>query len=180
LFGATRSLALPAPEELVPNTVARVSNVPSGAGTVTKAEFRHALVVTAAEKGRRTAPRLGGRGYARLMRIAVNGLLEAIWLKGQAAEMNIVVTPGQVSRLLAQLKKQNFKNATEYRAFLKEARLTRRDVFERVELELLVTRLQQRILAGVRSVSEERKAISSSPKARSGAGPTQRPARRGA
>jgi hypothetical protein len=121
------------------------------------AEFRHALVLVAVSGGRHAAPKPGGRGYQRLMRTAVNNLLELVWIKGQAAEMNIVVTRRQVSRLVTLIKKQNFKSAAEYHKFLRELHYTRRDVYERVELELLSVRMQERIAAGVTSKSEEQK-----------------------
>lgn len=156
-WGGTSWGALPSPEELAPNTVARVSDVPRRTGTITRAEFRHSLVVAAAAEGRRAIPKPGGRGYERLMRAAVNTLLEAIWIKGQASEMHIFVTRNQVSRALARLKKQSFKSAAEYRKFLRDARYTRRDVYERVELELLSTRIQQRIAIRAKSKSEEAK-----------------------
>jgi hypothetical protein len=141
----------------VPNTVARISDVPDRAGTITIAEFRHSLDLVATAEGRHAAPRPGGRGYQRLMRTAIRNLLELIWIKGQAAEMNIVVTRRQVSRLLASIKKQNFKSAAEYHEFLRESHYTPRDVYERVELQLLVVRVQKRIAAGVTSKSEEQK-----------------------
>ncbi len=94
------------------------------------------------------------------MRAAVDTLLEAVWIKGQAAEMNIVVTRSQVSRTLTLLKKQFFASASEYREFLREMRFTRRDVRERVELQLLSTRIQGRIEAGARNESEEQEAFS--------------------
>jgi hypothetical protein len=157
-WGAAGSAALPLPEELVPNTVARVSDVSERAGTVTLAEFRHALVLAAAGEDR-AVPKPGGRGYEKLMRTAVDTLLEAVWIKGQAAEMNIVVTRRQVWRELAFIKKENFKNGAEYRQFLKEAHFTRRDVFERVELQLLSTRIQIRVAAGARNPSDAEKAF---------------------
>lgn len=154
-WGATSAAALPEPDDLVPNTVARISEVPDRTGTITKAELRHALVLAAIQEDRHPVPRPDGRGYARLAHIAVNRLLEAIWIKGQAAEMGIFVTPSQVSRQLTLIKEQNFEDEAEYRAFLRETRYTRRDIFGQVELQLLGIRIQRRIAARVRSKSEE-------------------------
>lgn len=152
---AVGSTLLPAPEQLVPNTVARISDVPIRTGTITRAEFQHALVLSAAAEGLRPVPRPDGREYERLVRVALIGLFETIWLKGQAAEMNIVVTPGQVRRERERIKEQSFKSVAEYRGFLREMRYTGRDVYERVELQLLSTWIQARIVDGTRSKSEE-------------------------
>lgn len=158
-WSATGSAAMPSPEELVPNTVARISDVPVRAGTITRAEFQHALMLAAAARGRHAAPKPGGRGYERLMRAAIFALLETVWIKGQAAEMNIVVTRSQVLRELALVKKENFGSAAEYRKFLREMHFTQRDVYERVELQLLSMRIQKRIVAGAESEAEEQKAF---------------------
>lgn len=91
------------------------------------------------------------------MHTALIGLLERVWIKGQAGEMNIVVTPGQVSRELALIKKQSFGSKAEYHRFVRDLRFTRRDVRELVELQLLSTRIQRRILAGADGEAERRK-----------------------
>lgn len=144
-WSAVGSAALPSPEQLAPNTVARVAEAPKKAGTVTRAEFRRTLAQVAVTEGRRRPPRPGSRGYGQLMRIAVDELLEAAWLKGQAAEMHIAVTRRQVQREHARLKKETFRSAAEYRQFLREARYTRRDIYERVELQLLSERIGRRV-----------------------------------
>lgn len=153
---AAGTVTLPAPEQLVPNTVARISGVPDRPGTITKAEFRHALVLAAAARGRHPAPEPGGRGYEQLRHAAVLDLLETIWIKGQAEEMNIFVTREQVRRELALIKRQSFDSPAEFREFMKESRFTRRDVYERVELQLLSIRIAARVLAGARTEAEER------------------------
>lgn len=80
---APASAALPSPERLVPNTVASVSEVPHRVGTVTRAEFRHALVLVAAAADLQAVPGPTQRGYERLARTAVDTLLEIAWLKGR-------------------------------------------------------------------------------------------------
>jgi hypothetical protein len=154
--GAPESMAMPAPEELAPNTVVLVSNVPVRRGTITRAEFQHGLVLTAVAAGFRSAPRPGAKGYERLKERTVHSLLEAVWVYGEAAERDIAVTPSEVARKLALIKRQSFESAAEYRRFLKESRYTRRDVNERVELQLLSARLQRRIIRPIERESRNR------------------------
>jgi len=145
-WGAVSSVALPAPEELVPNTVALISDVSSPYGTITRHELRHEVVIVASQANRRPLPRPGDGGYERLQREALKFQLEGIWIRGEAAERNISVTPRQVSRTLALIKKESFKSGAEYRRFLKESHYTRRDVRERVEIQLLSLELQEWLL----------------------------------
>ncbi len=162
-WGAASAVALPASEELAPDKVALISEVPAGRGTITLAEFRHGLELAAVAEGRRSVPEPGEGGYGKLKKSTLFSLLETAWLYGQAAEWDISVTSDQVKRALAQIKRESFKSEAEYRRFLKEGHYTRRDVVERVELQLLSTRLQERlqkqISAQTRTKSEEQRAI---------------------
>jgi hypothetical protein len=73
--------------------------------------------------------------------------------------MGIGVRPRQVARLTAKIKRQAFKNGAEYRRFLREAHFTRRDVKERVEIQLLSERIQDRVAAGIGSEAGVQKAF---------------------
>lgn len=146
----------PPPEALPANVVAIVVRVPDrGAergGVTTTKEFHRALVQAAAERRRLPAPKPGDAGYQELQHVAVSHLLDDSWIRGQAAEMGIGLRPRGVTRELAHLKKQAFKNEAQYRHFLREAHFTRRDVRERVELQMFSERIQEAIVAGQTSV----------------------------
>lgn len=137
------------PVDLPANTIAVVSEVPRKVGTITKAEFHHGLVQAAAEAGRKPVPRPGGNGYGKLKKMTIKELLDVVWIKGQAAEMGIGLTPRKIARKLARIKKQAFKSEAEYHRFLKEAHFTRRDVRDRVEVQLLSAAIQRRVVRGV-------------------------------
>lgn len=140
--GTASSATLPSPEELPGSMVAIVSNVPISRGRITKAEFQHALVLSVIQAGRSSVPRQGENGYERFKKEAVGNLLEAIWILGEAREIGITVTHEEVAHELS-LIKRSFKNGAEYLKFLREAHYTRRDVHERVEVQMLSVRLQR-------------------------------------
>lgn len=135
--------SLPAADDLAPNTVALVSEMTPGKGTITAGEFRHELELKSVAQGRRSAPGPGADGYAKLMKLSVDSLLEGAWLRGQAAEWGIAVGRREVKREVARIKRENFKSGAEYREFLRQAHFTPRDVYERVELQLLAAGLQR-------------------------------------
>lgn len=86
-------------------------------------------------------------------------MLDDSWIRGQAAEMGIGLRPRGVSRELERLKKQAFKNGAEYRQFLKEARFTRRDVRDRIEVQMFSERIQERIAVGQTSAKATQRAF---------------------
>ncbi|HWA53875.1 MAG TPA: SurA N-terminal domain-containing protein [Solirubrobacterales bacterium] len=129
-------------------------------GVITVKEFDHALDQVAAADGRKVTPEPGGRDYEKLKHKAIGELLEFSWIRGQAGEMGIGLRPPQVSRELATLKKQAFKNGAQYRRFLKEAHFTRADVRDRVEVQMLSQRIEERIVLGIDSEAAAQKAFS--------------------
>jgi hypothetical protein len=155
--------APPLPAELPANVVAIVAQVPDqGAergGVTTTREFHHALVQAAAERRQLPAPKPGDEAYPGLQHIAIGQLLDDSWIRGQAAEMGIGVRSRGVSRELASLKKKAFKNGAQYRQFLREAHFTRRDVRDRVELQMLTEQIQVTIVAGLTSAKSRQKAF---------------------
>lgn len=126
--------------------VAIVEDAPGDLGTVTEAEFQHALVQAAAQAKVKPVPKPGDEKYEELKEKALGeGLLDTIWIQGQAEEMGISVTPKEVLKELAKLKKQAFKTEKQYKEFLKEAHFTRADVLTRVKLQMLTTQIQEQV-----------------------------------
>jgi hypothetical protein len=141
----TTADALPAPEDLPARTVAVVSHIPVRSRTITVKELGRAIVQVAAQAGLKSLPTPAQPKYKRLEKEAMGELLDGLWIQGQAAEMGIFVTRRQVVTELAQIKKENFKSGKEFHAFLKHAHFTLRDVYYRVELQLLSTEIQERV-----------------------------------
>jgi hypothetical protein len=145
------------------NVVAVVARVPDrggeGGGVITKKELNHALVQAAVGKGLKTIPEPGRSGYGKLKAAATGELLDDSWIRGQAAEMGIGVRPREVARVTTSLKREAFTNGAEYRRFLREAHLTRRDVKENVEIQILAGRIQERVAAGIGSEAGVQKAF---------------------
>lgn len=77
--------------------------------------------------------------------------------------MGIGVTRRQMRRELAAIKRENFRSAAEYHRFLRETRFTHREVYERVELQVLSERIQLRVQRRIdretRTPAEEQKAV---------------------
>jgi hypothetical protein len=155
--------APPPPEALPANVVAIVAQVPDRGrehgGVATAKEFHHALVQVAAQKDVHPTPKPGDDGYWKLQERAMSEMLDDFWIRGQAAEMGIGLRPRGVSRELARLKKRAFKNGAQYRQFLREAHFTRRDVRDRVEVQMFSQRIQERIGAGQTSAKAAQKAF---------------------
>lgn len=135
--------------------VAMVEGVPSEIGAVSEAEFERSLAQQAAQGGQKKLPKESSKKYEELKTAAMTETLEQVWLRGEAQERGISVTPKQVSTELAQIKKENFKAPGSYQEFLKNSNFTPEDVERRVEVQVLSTQIQEAISNSAGPASKE-------------------------
>jgi parvulin-like peptidyl-prolyl isomerase len=125
--------------------VAIVTHVPDEVGAVSETDFKRALLQQVAQAKLKKPPKPGEDKYEELKKAALSELLNTIWVRGEAEELGISVTPKQIAAELAQIKKTNFKTPAEYKQFLATSHFTKGDVLDRVELQLLTTQIQEQI-----------------------------------
>ncbi|HEY3552610.1 MAG TPA: hypothetical protein VGK66_02875, partial [Solirubrobacterales bacterium] len=111
-----------------------VEDVPSGPGTISKAELDQAMLQAVGFGGQKQPPKPGEEGYEEAKSEALNGLITAIWLRGQAEAMGIVVSDKEVAAELG-------KSGEAKR--LREAHFTRKTIYERVRGEMLVREIEE-------------------------------------
>lgn len=127
---------------------ALVKGVPSGENTVSEAEVKRATaqqIAAAASESKGKAPKPGSKKYEELQKAAFGELLDYIWLRGQAEELGVSVTPKQIETELKAIKKTNFPTQKAYDEFLQKSHFTQEDVDKRVELQILSTEIQERV-----------------------------------
>lgn len=133
--------------------VAKVEGVSADIATVSQAEFEKSLSQQSAQSGQKKPPKEGSKRYEELRSAAVTELLNQVWIRGEAEELGISVTPKQVETELAQIKEQNFKVPGSYKEFLKNSNFTPADVEERVEVQVLSTQIQESVRNGAPQAS---------------------------
>lgn len=125
--------------------VALVDGVPSEVGEVTEEKFEQALEQSSKQGGEKKVPKAGSKKYEELKESTLGTIFETIWLQGQAEEWGIEVSEAEVAKELKKLKKESFKSEAEFKKFLKESGFTPEQVNERVELQILSTKLQKQL-----------------------------------
>lgn len=128
--------------------VAVIEDAPDGLGTVTEAQLKHAVLQASAQAQEKSLPKPGDKKYEELQETALGEIFDSTWIQGQAEEMGISVTPKEITKELAKLKKQAFKTEQQYKDFLKEAHYTTADVLERVKVQMLSTQIQEQVTEG--------------------------------
>jgi parvulin-like peptidyl-prolyl isomerase len=121
-----------------------IEDAPGDRGHVSEAEFDHALELAAASE-RKEIPKPGTKQYEEVKETALTGLVEGIWLEGEAEEMGIEVTPQKIEQEFQKIKQENFPTKAEFQKFLKESKFTPEDLDERVKLQILAQEVQEKI-----------------------------------
>ena len=127
--------------------VVKVQDVADELATVSQKDFDRAFAqqVKAAKLKKPPAP--GSKKFEEVKKATLTELIEGIWLRAQAEEMGITVTDKQVEEELAQIKKSSFPTPGSYNKFLKESGLSQEDVNDRVELQVVINAIQEKVNA---------------------------------
>jgi hypothetical protein len=157
--GASISRAELPSDKLPPGTVAFVSNVPDGSGTITQSELRRAVAQAAAQAGMSRPPRSADPVYMQMAKEALGELLDAADIEGEAAARNVVLTQSEISTRLASIKKKTFKSEAEYRNYIRQVKFTDKEIREIVKLQMLVERIEARVIQGIASRAAQRRAL---------------------
>jgi hypothetical protein len=81
-------------------------------------------------------------------------LLQAVWLRQEAAARQIVVTLPQVLRSFERQKREAFDSEREYRRFLRESAITEAQLHYRVALSLMQERIAAQVTEAVPRVTD--------------------------
>jgi parvulin-like peptidyl-prolyl isomerase len=142
LVAATSGLGEPG---LPQGDVAYVDGVDDGG--ITQDDLDSALEQAAAQGGLPKVPAPKDPQYQALVQQAMQTLILAKWVKGEAADRGITVTQDDIDSELARIKKQSFSSEQEFQKFVKQNKFSPEDVQEQVELTLLRDRLEQEVVA---------------------------------
>lgn len=116
-------------------------------GKISKQQFDAAMEQAAAQAGLKKVPAEDNPQYEQLRNQALQGLILAVWVRGEAADRDISVTQEDIDEELKRIKDQNFKNEKEFQKFVKQAKFSDEDVQNQVELTLLRNRLESEIVS---------------------------------
>lgn len=141
LVAATSGLGQPGLPE---GDVAFVDDVDNGA--ITQEQLDAGIAQAAAQGGLKEAPPEDDPQYQALHDQALQSLILAVWVEGEAADRGITVTQDDIDSELEQIKKQSFSSEAEFKKFVEQSKFTDEDVQEQVKLTILRDRLEQAIV----------------------------------
>ena len=114
-------------------------------GHIDQEAFDRAMELSAKQSGLPKAPAPGEEQYEQLRDQAVGLLLDDTWIKGEADRQGVEVTPTEIQQELQTVKSQSFKTEEAFQQFLKQSGLSEAEVEQRVELQVVSRKIQEKI-----------------------------------
>jgi parvulin-like peptidyl-prolyl isomerase len=152
IFAVAQGLGAPS----VPKgDVAKVTNVSSDKGVFSMADYKRSVEQQEAQQGLKKAPKAGSKKADELRKSAVGEMLNGAWIFGEAEELGITVTPKEVETELKKIKKESFKTEKAFQEFMKQSHFTEEDVNSKIELQILSSKIEEKIKKETPPVSEE-------------------------
>ena len=152
VFAVAQGLGAPS---IPSGDIALVTGVPSDLGHISEADYKKSLQQQEGQSGVKKAPKEGSKKAEELHTAAVGELLNTAWIFGEGEELGIKITPKEVETELAKVKKESFKNSEkEFQKFLTESHFTEEDVNQRLELQILSTKIQEKITKEAPPITE--------------------------
>ena len=81
-------------------------------------------------------------------------LISAQWIQGEAKDQGVKVSDKDVKKHFQQKKKQSFPKEADYQKFLKQSGMTQDDILFRVKLDLLSSKIRDKVTKGKGKVTE--------------------------
>jgi foldase protein PrsA len=82
-------------------------------------------------------------------------LISFQWLQKEAAAQDVKVTDAEVRKSFAAQKKQSFPKDADYKKFIQQSGQTEADILQRVKLDLLSTKLREKVVKGKDTVTDK-------------------------
>ncbi len=152
VFAAAEGLGAPS----VPaGDIALVSSVPSELGHISEADYKKSLARQESGAGLKKPPKAGSKKAEELHNATVGELIQKAWIIGEGEELGIEVTKGEIEKELAKVKKESFGSSEKkYEEFLKEQNFNEEEVEKVLELNIIQTKIQEKIPKEAPPVSE--------------------------
>jgi len=93
--------------------------------------------------------------YEQLRNQVVQLLISYKWIQGEADEQNVKVTDAEVKKTFDEQKKQAFPKEADYQKFIKQSGQTQEDILQKVKVDLLSTKIRDKVVKGKDQVSEQ-------------------------
>ena len=134
--------------------IIKVEEVPDDLGNISEEDYERSFTQTWKRGGLQSAPKEGDAQYEQVREAAINDLLDQAWLTGEASEMDVSATDRELDNELATIKQDQFPTPEAFNDFLRESGFNMEEVRDRVRLQVLSRKIQDKITTSVTEVPD--------------------------
>lgn len=135
--------------------IAHVEDVPDGLGDISREDYNRTFIQTWKRAGLNAAPKKDDAQYEQVREAAINDLLDRAWLTGEASELGIEASTREVAAELSTIRNDQFEDKAAFQKFLKDSGFTLEEVRDRVRLQVLSTKIQEKITGAIKKVDDD-------------------------
>jgi parvulin-like peptidyl-prolyl isomerase len=135
--------------------VAIVEDVPGDVGNITKEKYDRSFLQTWKRGGLQEAPKPGDAQYEQIKEAALSDQLDQAWLTGEAAELGVEASQREVDAEFKTIRQDQFPDAAAFNKFLEDSAFTLAEVRDRVKLQVLSRKIEERITTDVKEVPQD-------------------------
>ena len=122
---------------------------------ISKADFDRTFEQSWKRLGLKKAPEEGDAQFDQARDAAMNDLLDRTWLVAEADELGITASDREISNEFKTIKESQFPDEAAYKKFLEDNAFTEDEIRERVKLQVLSRKIEQKITSDAGSVSDD-------------------------
>ena len=100
-------------------------------------------------------PKPGDAQYDQIKEAAINDQLDQAWLTGEASELGVSATDREMDAEFKTIREDQFPNDAAFNQFLKDSAFTLAEVRDRVRLQVLSRKIEERITSDVTEVPQD-------------------------
>ena len=101
------------------------------------------------------APARNNEQYQSIQEAAIADLLDQIWLRGEAASLDVRASGREIRNELQTIQDTQFPNKKAYQKFLRDSGFTEEEVLDRVRLQILSRKIEERVRADAPGPTED-------------------------
>jgi parvulin-like peptidyl-prolyl isomerase len=125
--------------------IATISSAPEGLGNISEAEYKKGYARQETQAGLKKPPKAGSKKAEELHKATIEELISKVWIYGEGEELGIKVTPKEIESQLKKVKEESFKTEKAFQEFLKEQDLNEEEVNDLIELQIIQTKIQEKV-----------------------------------
>ncbi|MCO5315640.1 MAG: peptidyl-prolyl cis-trans isomerase [Solirubrobacterales bacterium] len=154
IIGLAQGIGRPSVQDGDIALVQDVEGAPDNRIDISQKQYDRAFIQAWKRAGLKVSPKRRDAQYKQVHEGAISDLLDQAWLNGEAAELGINASDREIEAELTNIRNQQFPDEAAFDKFLKESGFNMDEVKDRVRLQVLSNKIQEKITGSIKKADE--------------------------